>query len=67
MSVIQDSTDRDAIVNVMIPTVFMEDVLIDVFIMTIWIRNVTGIKYVSAMTAGLDNTVLRLRNASNRR
>ena len=67
MSVIQDSTDRDAIVNVMIPTVFMEDVLIDVFIMTIWIRNVTGIIYVSAMTAGLVNTALRLRNASNRR
>lgn len=67
MSVIQDSTDRDAIVNVMTPTVFMEDVLIDVFIMTIWIRNVTGIIYVSAMTAGLVNTALRLRNASNRR
>lgn len=67
MFVIQDSTDRDAIVNVMKPTVFMEDVLIDVFIMIIWIRNVTGIIYVSAMTAGLVNTVLRLRNASNRR
>lgn len=59
--------DRDAIVNVMKQTVFMEDVLIDVFIMIIWIRNVTGIIYVSAMTAGLVNTVLRLRNASNRR
>ena len=67
MSVTQGFTGLDVTANVMTPTVFMEDVLIDVFIMTIWIRNVTGIKYVSAMTAGLDNTVLRLRNASNRR
>ena len=64
MSVIQGFTGRDVTANVTIPTAFTENVLIDVYITTIWIRNVIGIIFVSVMMVGLVNTALNLRNVS---
>lgn len=64
MSVTQGFTVRDVTANVMTPAVSMENVLIDVYITTIWTRNVIGIISVSAMMVGLVNTALNLRHVS---
>ena len=60
----QGFTGRDVTANVMTPNVFMENVLIDVYITTIWTRNVIGIISVSVMMVGLVNTALNLQNVS---
>ena len=60
----QGFTVRDVTANVMPSAVSMENVLIDVYITTIWTRNVIGIISVSAMMVGLVNTALNLRNVS---
>ena len=64
MSVTQGFTGPDVTANVMTPTVSMENVLIDVYITTIWTRNVIGIISVSVMMVGLVNTALNLQNVS---